>query len=216
VTWTPPPEQNSQWGQQPQSGSQYGQNEQWGRLPAYTPPSGHTVYDQPPVYPTPSQGDPGIDLPWYSIGFFSAIKRAFQKYGNFSGRASRGEYWWFFLADILIVLALYTMLMIGGGGAILAQMYEMGERMGTGVGLGAGIASVSLTAGGTVALIAMLVYVFATLVPRLALTWRRLHDSDKAGTWFLINFVPFGGIVLIVLLASASNPLGVRFDRGAY
>ena len=43
-----------------------------------------------------------------------------------------------------------------------------------------------------------LVYILATLVPALALFVRRLHDIDKSGWWLLLNFVPFGAIVLLV------------------
>ena len=31
------------------------------------------------------------------MGFFDAVKTCFLKYVTFSGRASRSEYWWFFL-----------------------------------------------------------------------------------------------------------------------
>lgn len=43
-------------------------------------------------------------MAWYGIGFGDAFKRAFQKYATFSGRASRGEFWWFQLASTLICL----------------------------------------------------------------------------------------------------------------
>ena len=45
-------------------------------------------------------------------------------------------------------------------------------------------------------------YGLAVLVPGLAVTWRRLHDTDRSGWWFLIDFIPYvGAVVLIVFLA---------------
>ena len=42
------------------------------------------------------------------IGFSGAVRRGFATYGTFSGRASRGEYWWWtlFTAGSLLVLAI--------------------------------------------------------------------------------------------------------------
>jgi uncharacterized membrane protein YhaH (DUF805 family) len=44
------------------------------------------------------------------------------------------------------------------------------------------------------------VYALAILVPTIAVFVRRLHDLDKSGWWYLINFVPFvGGIILLII-----------------
>jgi uncharacterized membrane protein YhaH (DUF805 family) len=50
-------------------------------------------------------------------------------------------------------------------------------------------------------------------VPSLAVTVRRLHDTDRSGWWVLIAFVPFvGWLVLLVFMVlagtSGSNPYG--------
>ena len=51
-----------------------------------------------------------------------------------------------------------------------------------------------------------LIYILAVLVPSIAVTIRRLHDTDKSGWWILIGLVPFvGGIILIVLLCIDST-----------
>jgi uncharacterized membrane protein YhaH (DUF805 family) len=43
------------------------------------------------------------------------------------------------------------------------------------------------------------VYILAVLLPSLAVTVRRLHDTGRSGWWYLIAFVPLvGGIVLFV------------------
>ena len=41
----------------------------------------------------------------------------------------------------------------------------------------------------------------AVLVPSIAVTIRRLHDTERSGWWILIAFVPLvGGIVLLVFM----------------
>ncbi|MFN3568205.1 MAG: DUF805 domain-containing protein [Caldimicrobium sp.] len=50
-------------------------------------------------------------------------------------------------------------------------------------------------------------YMFATLLPYLAVTVRRLHDVGKSGWWILISLVPFIGLIwLLVLLCTDSQP----------
>jgi len=39
------------------------------------------------------------------MGFGKAVATAFKKYVTFSGRASRSEYWWFFLFYVLVLVA---------------------------------------------------------------------------------------------------------------
>jgi uncharacterized membrane protein YhaH (DUF805 family) len=52
-----------------------------------------------------------------------------------------------------------------------------------------------------------LVYLVALIVPSLAVTFRRLHDTDKSGWWILIGLVPFvGGIILLVFMCTDSTP----------
>ena len=44
-----------------------------------------------------------------------------------------------------------------------------------------------------------IVFGLAVLVPTLAVSWRRLHDIGKKGTWYFINLIPIvGSIILIV------------------
>ena len=49
--------------------------------------------------------------------------------------------------------------------------------------------------------------VVGTLVPLLAASVRRLHDTDHSGFWLLVALVPFGVWVVLYFLATASNPL---------
>jgi uncharacterized membrane protein YhaH (DUF805 family) len=52
----------------------------------------------------------------------------------------------------------------------------------------------------------------ATLIPTLAVVWRRLHDSNRSGGWFFIAFIPLiGWIWLLVLLLLGGTPGANRF-----
>jgi len=56
------------------------------------------------------------------IGFGEAIGRAFSNYFNFRGRATRAEYWWFFLAAQLISL-ISLIPFVGGIISLLGSLF---------------------------------------------------------------------------------------------
>ncbi|MDR2379634.1 MAG: DUF805 domain-containing protein [Bifidobacteriaceae bacterium] len=179
-------------GQQPswgQPASDPGQ--QFGQPPAY---GGQAYAPAAQPYPLQTGEEPGLDQPWYGIGFGAAVKRFFQKYAVFTGRASRGEFWWWALANGIVITALYIVLIAAGGLGLAANS-------------GSGRFGVGVTA--LLILGIMSLWNLATLVPNLAITWRRLHDVDKGGPWYFILLVPaVGPIILIVLLAGSTNPQG--------
>nr|WP_273400567.1 DUF805 domain-containing protein [Bifidobacterium indicum] len=76
---------------------------------AYQQPGVGPQIPQTPAYPMGAgyayTGIPPIDQPWYGIDFINASKRFFTKYATFKGRASRGEYWWSILLNVLIYMA---------------------------------------------------------------------------------------------------------------
>jgi uncharacterized membrane protein YhaH (DUF805 family) len=116
------------------------------------------------------------------VGFGDAIAEAFRNMFNYQGRASRSAYWWFTLFEVLAWV----------GVLILALIF----------------AAVRVPA------LSILLYVAAaigSILVGLSLTVRRLHDSDKSGFWYLIVFVPFGGIVLLVFTLLEGTPGPNRF-----
>lgn len=59
---------------------------------------------------------------------------------------------------------------------------------------------------GSPGVIAM-IYGLAVLIPGVAVSVRRLHDTSRSGWWLLIGLVPLmGAIVLLVFMASDSHP----------
>lgn len=154
---------------------------------------------QQPVQPTAAQQGGAVPLwaPLYGAGFGDAVRRFFKKYADFSGRASRSEYWWFLLFDFLVGVVLWGLaLVLGFAGSTTNPDGSVVP------GPGYWVAAALIT-----------IWTLATLVPHLALIWRRLHDANFAGPWWFLSFIPFGGIVIFVFTLLPSNPLGARFDR---
>lgn len=106
-----------------------------------------------------------------------------KKYATFSGRARRKEYWFFFLFNTLFSIALG-----------LVDQATGNVNLETGVGLLSSI------------------YSLAVLIPSLAVTFRRLHDTDRSGWWLLISLIPLiGALVLLVFMMLDSQQGENRF-----
>lgn len=110
--------------------------------------------------------------------------QAWRRYAVFSGRAQRKEYWYFLLFTVLANV-----------GCFFLDNYFGTRQPSARFGL----------IGGTFAL--------AALLPTLAVSARRLHDTGKSGWYLLLGLIPaLGAIVLLVMMAqptvSGSNPFG--------
>ena len=71
------------------------------------------------------------------------------------------------------------------------------------VSVAVGVVDGILGAGGSLSGL----YSLAVLVPSLAVSARRLHDTDRSGWWMLIALIPLvGWIILLVFLCSDSKP----------
>ncbi|WP_028110504.1 DUF805 domain-containing protein [Ferrimonas futtsuensis] len=108
---------------------------------------------------------------------------AWQRCLQFSGRSRRTEYWMFFLINILVAIAIALMdLMLG----------TVDEQTHTGT--------------------FSTLYSFIVILPTLALTVRRLHDTGRTGWWVLISLIPvLGVIVLLVFMALDGEPGGNHY-----
>jgi uncharacterized membrane protein YhaH (DUF805 family) len=104
--------------------------------------------------------------------------QALKKYTVFSGRSRRKEYWFFVLFNILVSMALAVVDYFTG---TYSASYGMGLLGG--------------------------LYALGVFLPAIAVTIRRLHDTDRSGWWILIVLVPIiGGIWLLVLMLFDSQP----------
>jgi uncharacterized membrane protein YhaH (DUF805 family) len=57
------------------------------------------------------------------------------------------------------------------------------------------------------------VYALVVLLPSIAVSIRRLHDTDRSGWWLLLAFVPIVGLVLIWFLAEDGNAGTNRYGQ---
>ncbi len=118
-------------------------------------------------------------------------KRPIQNYAQFSGRAPRAEYWWFFLAVIIAYIVLSIIESILGIKGMIMGVY--------------GPLSALLFLG--------------TLVPSLAVGVRRLHDTNRSGWWILAPLIPYclafvlGGAAMMGG-AAAGSPAGMGAGLG--
>ena len=108
---------------------------------------------------------------------------AMRKYAVFSGRSTRSEYWYFVLFLVLIQI-----------GLMIVDTLLGTFNSAAGIGLLSGIFSL------------------ATFIPCLAVSVRRLHDTDRSGWWLLLGLIPvIGGLVLLVFFVQDSQPGTNRF-----
>ncbi len=101
---------------------------------------------------------------------------ALKKYAVFSGRARRAEYWYFALFSFIISVLLWV---IGG---ILAK----------------------ISGAPWMALLGF-IYWLAIIIPSIAVSIRRLHDTDHSGWWILIGFVPIVSLILLYFMVIDGN-----------
>ncbi len=100
------------------------------------------------------------------------------KYATFEGRARRKEYWNFQLVAYVIGIGLLFI-------DVLTGTFNSDVSMG-------------LLSG---------IYGVAIIIPSIAVSIRRLHDTNHSGLWFLLFFIPFvGALILIILYVRDSTP----------
>lgn len=172
--------------------------------PAYAPQAGYP--GQPGLPAQPMQ--PGSAYPGYTgyapqnlVGpgepksFGGAISSVFKQYVGFGGRASRSEFWYFYLFTMLLSLGVWIIAALLVAGAAASSSGSSGGGDFTGFGLIVGLLyTASMIAG------------LGIVLPYLAVSVRRLRDAGQHWAWLFISFVPLGVIVLIVLWCQPSKP----------
>jgi len=131
--------------------------------------------------------------------FFDAIKTGFRKYAEFTGRATRPEFWWWTLFTTLVSAALNA-LSVPMFGGMYSRMLDYGP---------------AFTGGYTTFSLAGL-WSIAVLMPSLAVAVRRLRDAGRSWTQLFWLLLPLAGlIVLIVRLCEPSVPVAAVQDAAA-
>src|SRR3989337_2900623 len=99
-------------------------------------------------------------------------KRPLQRYVNFKDRAPRAEYWWFYLFYIIaLVIAMFIDGILGFGGE---------------GAMGVGPLYILLALG--------------LLIPSIAVTIRRLHDTNRSGWWILLPVLPYAIVIAMMVM----------------
>jgi uncharacterized membrane protein YhaH (DUF805 family) len=146
----------------------------------------------------PDTGAVPLSAPYYGASLPTAFSRFWRKYATFSGRASRSEFWWWYLIAIIVAAIFFIVGTLAGG--IYGPASESGAlTLGPGYGI---YETLSVIWG------------LATIVPTLALVWRRLHDTDHSGGFYFLVLIPLvGAIIVLVFFLSGPKPAGARFDK---
>ena len=113
------------------------------------------------------------------MSYGAAVSSFFAKYATFSGRARRSEFWYVVLFTTLVstVISIVAPGPFMDFNGVMVQQQSMLSNL----------------------------WSLATLVPSLALTWRRLHDVNKSGNYFFFVFLPVvGWIILFIQLVKDS------------
>jgi len=103
------------------------------------------------------------------MGFAQAVQACLRNYFSFAGRASRPEFWWFFLFVLLVSIGL----------AVID-----------------GLLFHSLSAEGSAPRPLTALFRLLTFFPLLGAAWRRLHDIGRPG-WYLL--IPLAISIVTVL-----------------
>lgn len=116
---------------------------------------------------------------YLNMNIIESYKTCFiKKYADFEGKASRSEYWCFWLIYLLILWGLPLI-------AFLADVRH---------GFGAAILMLAWAIGS-----------LGLLCPFIAVSLRRLRDAGYSGWWFLIRFIPYIGTIITWVLMSRKS-----------
>ena len=125
------------------------------------------------------------------MNMMTAVQTVLAKYATFNGRATRPEYWWWILAMVILFTVLGLI-----DGAVIAPLL--------------GFEAFDPEAAQPVSFVASL----GLLLPNLAVSARRLHDTDRSAWWLLLGLVPvIGTLVLLFFYIQRGSDGPNRFDE---
>ena len=112
------------------------------------------------------------------MGPVEAFTTGWRKSFTYGGKATRVEFWWWYLINFIASTAL------------------------AGIKAKANLSNFGITAEliGTLASLLISFYFFGQIFPTLSISVRRLRDAGKDWTWMFINLIPFIGFVWYLIL----------------
>ena len=118
------------------------------------------------------------------MNFQTAIEICIKKkYADFSGRASRSEFWFF-----------YLFILIGSILTIIADVNMFSHSFDTWGPVNS-------------------IYQLLVILPSLAVSARRLHDTNKSGWYILFSIIPIFGLIVIFWWSSLGSNKKNRFGN---
>lgn len=120
------------------------------------------------------------DLDAAPLGFGRAISSAFRNAVRFDGRASRSAFWWFALVAQLVAIAIAVVGALAASGADQPSQDEIPWPY--------------------------LVFFLVFVLPWQSLIVRRLHDRNMSGKLALLQFVPAGLFILLIICLQEGTP----------
>lgn len=116
------------------------------------------------------------------MSFIEAVTSVAVNFLNFSGRARRSEYWYFFLFNFVVQFLLRRSSLIFD--ILLPTKMALG-----------------------LARVLVSIYSLIVFLPALAVLVRRLHDTGKSGWYLLWNLLPgIGTLIVVIRLLRDGDP----------
>jgi uncharacterized membrane protein YhaH (DUF805 family) len=118
------------------------------------------------------------------MGFGQAISDGFSQYATFSGRSRRSAYWYWILFSVLVTIAAF---LVDSALNTTVDAADVGDNA-------------------TIGWIGVVVYL-VLLVPTIAVTFRRLHDTGRSGWWWALSLIcGIGGLIVFIFCLFDSTP----------
>lgn len=115
------------------------------------------------------------------IGFGDAVARYYKNYFNFYGRASRAEYWW----PVLMQLIVYAGVIIAIVALALTDTHNDNEN---------------INAGLLITVLAGAFFMVLNIIPSYSVAARRFHDLDQTG-WLVLVFAIANAFLFVSVFA---------------
>lgn len=135
------------------------------------------------------------------MSFGQSIKYCFDNYANFKGRASRSEFWWWYLFYAIVVGIPYLI-----GYILFMAGQPAGDLYGDN--------DVVFPVGAVIVYIIAALIGLALFVPYLAVSCRRLHDRGMSGWLQLLLFIPCANLVVFIFWLLPGTPGPNEYGEG--
>ncbi|GEM_PF-1507122 len=122
------------------------------------------------------------------------VTRPYRRYADFEGRERRSDYW-SFIFNLNIAMML---------------LFPLDRALPEWAGLAGLEDAIPSGAAGQVGSNAVGILLLASLVPLLAATVRRLHDTDRRGTSLWIVLIPYGGWLAMLWILALPGSHGLN------